>query len=68
MGKDRLQQFVHAHSVLKEPAEFSQLQMISINGLPLAECTFRTAKHASAIRVLLANEGGEWKVERLLVD
>ena len=68
MGKDRLRQFVGTHSVLKEPAEFSQFQMVSINGIPLAECAFRSSKGVSTIRILLANEAGQWKVERLLVD
>ncbi|NLS90982.1 MAG: hypothetical protein GXX96_02190 [Planctomycetaceae bacterium] len=68
MGKDRLRQFVRTHSVLKEPTEFLEFQMISINGLPLAECTFRSSIGASTIHVLLANEAGQWKVERLLVD
>lgn len=68
MGKDRLRQFVDTHSALQDPAEFLQFQMVSINGIALAECTFRPSKSLSTIRVLLADEDGEWKVERLLVD
>lgn len=68
MGKDRLRQFVRTHSVLEEPAQFSQCQMVSINGIPLAECAFRPSKSPSTIRVLLADEDGQWKVERLLVE
>ncbi|MDG3007506.1 hypothetical protein [Paludisphaera mucosa] len=70
LGRDGLVGYVKAHKSLKEkaPAEFVSFNVAEREGLPLAECLFRTADQRAAVKVLLAREGGAWKVERLTAD
>jgi hypothetical protein len=70
MGRDRFRRFVETHPALMDAAEFTGFQMTSPQGLPLAECTFRSqsGSESATIKVLLAREEGEWKVERVSVE
>jgi hypothetical protein len=70
LGRESFVGLVRKTPVLreKEPAEFVSFNAAERNGLPVAECIFRTASKKSALKVLLARENGTWKVERLTVD
>lgn len=67
LGRDAFRQFVRSKKALKSAAEFQQCQESTANGLKFQECTFRAAG-GGTIRVTLASEAGQWKVERLAVD
>ena len=68
MGKAEFAKFVKAHPQLKQPVEPDEVTT-SNNGLPLAECRFRTtgAKPATLI-VTLGREADQWKVAGLKVE
>lgn len=68
MGRERLHRFVRDHPSLRETAEASGFQMVSINGLSMAECIYRPGAGTSRIRILVREEAGQWKVERLEVE
>lgn len=68
MGLDRLRGYVKANRVLKEPCDLLRSQAVTPNGLPMVEYDFRPRSGASTIKVLLAREQSEWKVERLSVE
>jgi hypothetical protein len=70
LGREGLEGYVRTHPALKEkePADFISFNTAERSGLPLGECTFRSASRKSAVKVLLARENGAWKVERLTVD
>jgi hypothetical protein len=67
-GKDTFRAFVKAKPALKGPAAFDGCQKTQANGLTLAVCTFKPAKGPGAVKVTLAPEQGQWKVERLAVE
>ncbi|MGL6074290.1 MAG: hypothetical protein ACRC8S_09025 [Fimbriiglobus sp.] len=65
-GKDSFKAYVKGQASLKAAAEFQDAQMSSKNGLNLCVCTFHAGK--STLRVTLAPEQKQWKVERLVVE
>lgn len=68
MGRAEFAKFVKDHPQLKQPAEPGEVTT-SNNGLPLAECRYRTtgAKPATLI-VTLGREADLWKVAGLKVE
>jgi hypothetical protein len=72
LGLDGFRQMVRTHPDLKREAEFQGFEMITRNEIPLASCRFRVQdakkKTTTDLKVLLAREGGVWKVERLLLE
>ncbi len=66
-GREQFRKFVRANKALAAPAEFQECQVTEANGLRVARCRFRTASGAP-LTVMLAPEGGEWKVGRLLLE
>jgi len=68
MGKERFRRFVRAQPALKQPAEPVGSAMISVQGLSRAQCTFRPQSGKGTLKVLLASEDGQWKVERLDIE
>lgn len=68
LGRERLRDLVRLKPVLKEPLESSGVEEKDVNGIPLTVCTFSGPQKPGVVRVLLATEGGQLKVERLLVE
>ncbi len=68
LGRDGFVAYVRKHPVLKEPVEFVSFNSAERNGVPVGDCAFRTASKKSPVKVLVAQENGTWKVERLTVD
>ncbi|RUL84926.1 hypothetical protein [Tautonia sociabilis] len=74
MGLENLRDFVRAHPVLGEPAEYAETRALDRGGLDLAECVFlapafpKGAAGGSTITVLVAEGDEGWAVERLTVD
>ncbi|MGQ0636220.1 MAG: hypothetical protein ACT4QC_16525 [Planctomycetaceae bacterium] len=71
MGRETFLRYVKGKPSLKQPAQFVSVQEVSVNGLPRTECAYRVDSPASGkgtVRVLLARERGDWKVERLIVE
>lgn len=67
MGRDAFRAFVKATPALRGPAEFGDCKMTEVNGLRVAECTFKP-KAGGLIRVDLSPADGRWRVERLAVE
>lgn len=68
LGRERLHAFVRSQPVLKTALEFSGAQELEANGIRLIAYTFRAPPTSPAVKVLLAKEQGQWKVERLTVE
>lgn len=72
LGREGFRRFVARQPALKAPLEFVETQKIELDGSPRLECSYRsTAKppqKPSQVRVLLAAEAGQWKVERCEVN
>ncbi len=68
MGLQRLRQLVRSSPTFKEPAELSDSRSVTLNGLSMAEYTFRPMSGKSTIKVLLGREQDQWKVERVSVE
>jgi hypothetical protein len=66
-GRESFRSVVQARPALKEPAEFVAFKEVSLHGLKRGECTYR-AGTGTRIRVVIANENGQWKVEQLVVE
>lgn len=65
LGRERLHAFVRSQPVLKTDLAFCDSQEIEANGIRLIADIFRAPATPAAVRVLLAEEQGRWKVERL---
>lgn len=68
LGLEGLRAYVAAHPELSGPAQFEGQEALDREGLDLAKCRYRATPGGQPITVLLAREGGEWKVERLGTD
>ena len=68
LGRERLHAFVRSQPLLKTALEFSGAQELEANGIRLIACTFCAPPTSPAVKVLLAKEQGQWKVERLTVE
>ncbi len=68
LGMEGLRALVKKNPAMREPAEFVAMEAVERNGLKMAECTFRPEKRKAIIKVLLAREDGDWKVERLALE
>lgn len=71
LGRESFRQFARQHPVLKGPLEFVGYEPDKTNGITRGACEYRTpadAKKQATIRVLVAREGEQWKVERLIVQ
>lgn len=65
-GREQFRRWVKGQKRLSEPAEFRGCDMAERNGLRVADCRF--ACPSGGVRVLLAREDGQWKVERVLAE
>ncbi len=71
LGRENFLKYVDTHPLMKEPLEYYSLQTVSINGVPRTECAFgRQGAPGSGpkVRVILATEEGELKVERVIAE
>jgi len=71
-GRDAFKRFVKSRPVLSQPLEFAELKQVEVNGLTRWESTLRPAagqeSSPAVVKTMIAEEAGEWKVERLLVE
>ena len=67
MGRDRLRDFVKANKILRQPLKFDSRQTIKQESLILEELIFVPESGKPKVRVLLAEEKSDWRVERLYV-
>lgn len=71
LGREAFHRYTLSHPVLKSPVEFADYRPDATNGITRGECTFASpagAATASKVRVLVAREGDQWRVERLIVE
>jgi hypothetical protein len=71
MGRENFRRFVKGHPVLKQPLDFAAYEPNQTNGLPFGACDFTTPQSAptpAKVRILVARENDQWKVERLIVE
>lgn len=67
-GKDAFRAYVKTKPALKAPAAFESCEPESKDGLTLATCVYKPQSGSQKIKVVLAPDGGMWKVERLVVE
>jgi hypothetical protein len=71
LGRENFLKYVDLHPLLKEPLEFYSLQIVSLNGVPRTECAFGKQGAPGSgpkVRVILAEEAGHLKVERVIAE
>jgi hypothetical protein len=71
LGRENFLKYVESHPLMKQPLEFYSLQTVSINGVPRTECAFGKQGAPGSgpkVRVILATEEGELKVERVIAE
>jgi hypothetical protein len=71
-GRDAFRRSVKGRPVLVQPLEFAELKQVEIHGLTRWEATLRppadSKAPAAVVKTMIAEEGGVWKVERLVVE
>jgi hypothetical protein len=64
-GKESFVAAVKPVKFLKEPLEFVSVQTVQVGEMPRSEYLYR-AKTGETVRIVLAREEGQWKVDRWL--
>lgn len=67
-GRETFRSFVKTKPEFKTVPEFVDCSMKEVNGLNLADLRYRSPGTSKTIRLTLALERGQWKVERLAVE
>lgn len=70
LGREEFRKFVSQHPELKQPLEFTGHELIKTHGLERNQCAYRPADAGAKgrVRILLAQEQSEWKVEAVFVE
>lgn len=71
MGRETFRRFARSKTALKEPLEYTGFEPDATNGITRGACDFRTptaARVQAKVRILVARENDQWKVERLIVE
>ena len=64
-GKTKFAARVKANAWLGEPMAFSSVQQVKVNDTDRLEFAFTSAKTGKFVRILLARDQGQWRVDRL---
>ena len=64
-GKTKFAGRVKANAWLGEPMAFSSVQQVKVNDTDRLEFAFTSAKTGKFVRILLARDQGQWRVDRL---
>lgn len=71
-GRESFARYVKDHAVLTQPLDFVEFQLAELNGLTRGQihyCPPPTSKSPNAkVRIAVAQESGEWKVEGVFVE
>lgn len=70
-GRDAFRAQVAQHAWLRGPLVFDRYEVGNLNELTRGQCVYRPASGKPPlrqVRVVVAQEGGQWKVDSLLVD
>jgi hypothetical protein len=67
-GREQFLALVKSKPVLSQPLEFISAQTVTVLEQPRTEYLFRDPKDGATVRLVLGNEAGVWKVDRLLFD
>jgi hypothetical protein len=67
-GREQFLAMVKGKPVLGQPLDFISAQTVTVLEQPRTEYLFRDPKTGATVRLVLGNEGGVWKVDRLLFD
>lgn len=71
-GRESFARYVRQHPYLKQPLTFVEYQVGELNGLPRGQCLYQPPSSAKSkdlkIRVAVAQEANEWKVEGVFVE
>ncbi|HEX3727600.1 MAG TPA: hypothetical protein VHV08_15205 [Pirellulales bacterium] len=64
-GREVFVGYVKSHSWLKEPLSFVSVQTVTLQDRPRAECVYRSPKSPGTVRLLIDNDHGVWRVDRI---
>lgn len=70
-GRDAFRHQIAQHPWLRQPLEFVQYEVGELNGLLRGQCLYRSAAGKAAgrqVKVAVAQEAGQWKVDSLLIE
>lgn len=70
-GRDAFRQQVAQHPWLKQPLQFAAYEVNELNGLVRGQCVYRATSSKAAgrqVRIVVAQEAGQWKVDGLLLE
>ena len=67
-GRESFLRYVQKYPVLSKPLSFASVQTVSVENSPRAEYVYRPADNKGAVRLLVANERGTWRVDRIAID
>lgn len=70
-GRDAFRAHVTQHPFVRGPLEFVRYEVGQLNELTRGQCIYRPASGkppGRQVRVVVAQEGGQWKVDGLLID
>ena len=71
-GRESFGRYVRGLSVLRQPLEFVQYEVSDLNGLARGQCHYAPPAGPKSpphkVRIAIAQEEGQWKVEGLFVD
>lgn len=70
-GRESFRKYVKGKQVLAGPLEIVELKQVEVHGLTRWEAVLHPpsdAKSPATVRTMIAEEGGAWKVERLVVE
>lgn len=66
-GRESFIRSARKRALYKQPLQFVSSQEVEVMGQPRRELLYQDAKTGASVRILVANEAGEWRVDRLLL-
>ncbi len=66
-GRESFIRSARKQTLFKQPLQFVSSQEVEVMSQPRRELLYQDVKTGASVRVLLADEAGEWRVDRLLL-
>ena len=67
-GREKFVAYVKPYKFLSRPLNFVSMQTVTVQQTPRAEYLFRSADGKATVRLLVGNENGTWRVDRMIIE
>jgi hypothetical protein len=67
-GRETFLKFVKQHPAMAKPLSFVSVQTVAVGQSPRSECIFRASDMSGTFHVLVGNDRGSWRVDRVRAD